>query len=111
MKQGLLSSKVHLSTVLLTILGTVDLLSTIAWLNLGGREGNPIFNSILNHGIAPFAFAKIAFLAGPIAILEYARTKHPQSAEAGTWIAFAFYFALWGSQIHSLGQSLHHAIR
>jgi len=111
MKSSILNSKVHLSTVLLTILGTVDLLSTIAWLNLGGREGNPLFNSILNHGIAPFTFAKIAFLAGPIAILEYARTKHPHSAEAGTWIAFSFYFALWGTQVHSLGQSLHPTIR
>ncbi len=111
MKQGILNSKVHLSTVLLTILGTVDLLSTIAWLNLGGHEGNPLFNSILNHGLAPFALAKVAFLAGPIAILEFARTRHPHSAEAGTWIAFVFYFALWGSQIHNLGQALHPAIR
>jgi hypothetical protein len=111
MKSGILTSKVHLSTVLLTILGTVDLLSTIAWLNLGGHEGNPLFNTILNHGVAPFALAKVAFLAGPIALLEFVRTKRPHSAEAGTWIAFAFYFGLWGTQIHNLGQALHVAIR
>jgi hypothetical protein len=102
----ILNQRIHLSTALLVILGTVDLLSTIAWLNLGGAEGNPLFRQFLAHGIPTFTLAKIAFMAGPIAILEYARTKSPHSAEAGTWIAFVAYFGLWGSQLYRLGQTL-----
>lgn len=106
MKSEILKSKVHLSTTLLAIIGLVDLLSNIAWLRVGGFEGNPLFAPLLYHGVSTFAFAKIAFLAGPIAILEFARTKHPHSAEAGTWIAFAFYFGLWGTQMLRLGHMI-----
>jgi len=97
---------VHLSTVLLVVIGLVDLISTIAWLELGGHEGNPLFRGLLNHGVAAFALGKIVFLAGPIAILEYARRKAPHSAEAGTWIAFGFYALLWGFQLLRLSHML-----
>lgn len=106
MKGGIPTTKIHLSTSLLIIIGLVDLASTIAWLRIGGVEGNPLFAPLLYHGIETFAFAKLVFLAGPIAVLEYARTKHPHSAEAGTWIAFVFYFALWGTQLIRLGQTI-----
>lgn len=100
--------RIQLSTALLVILGTVDLLSTLAWLQLGGAEGNPIFRAILSYGTPSFVLAKVAFLAGPIAILEFARTKSPHTAEAGTWIAFLAYLGLWTSQLYRLGQALPH---
>lgn len=98
--------RIHLSTVLLITIGLIDLVSTIAWLGLGGHEGNPIFRNLLNHGVPAFAIGKLAFLAGPIAILEFARRRAPHSAEAGTWIAFGFYAFLWGLQVLRLGHIL-----
>jgi len=98
--------KIHLSTILLFTIGVIDLISTIMFLELGGNEGNPIFRNLLNHGVPVFALGKLVFLAGPIAILEFARRKAPHSAEAGTWIAFGFYALLWGTQLLRLGHML-----
>lgn len=103
MGKGFLRNPVKLSTVLVATIGLADLLSTLALIRLGGMEGNPLFAHLLHHGVATFALAKVAFLAGPLALLEYVRTKSPASAEAGTWVAFGFYALLWGGQIVRLG--------
>lgn len=94
--------KLHLSTALLITIGLIDLLSTLMWLQIGGQEGNPVFARLWQMGPAPFILAKLAFLAGPIAILEIARKHRPKSAEQGTWIAFAAYSFLWLTQIKHL---------
>lgn len=103
MKEGFLNRPDRLGTVLLAIIGLADLLSTLALIRLGGSEGNPLFAYLLELGVAQFALAKLALLAGPLMLLEYARTKSPSSAEAGTWVAFGFYCLLWGGQIIRLG--------
>ncbi len=95
----MLSNKVHLSTLCLVTIGLFDLVTTMMLLNQGFGESNPLFGPLLRFGGLAFVLAKVFFLAGPILILEFARTKHPRSAEQGTWIAFVAYTALYLSHL------------
>ena len=96
----------RLSTVLLATVGLFDLATTIAWLNMGGQEGNRYFARLWEQGPAAFVLMKLVLLFGPIALLEWARTKSPKSAEQGTWLAFGFYVLFWGSHVVGLGRML-----
>jgi hypothetical protein len=95
-------AKLYLSTAVLLTIGTIDLLATLAWLALGMKEGNPIFKATWEAGPLAFVALKLAFLFGPILILEYARKQAPKSAEQGTWLAVAAYAALWVGHLLSL---------
>lgn len=96
--------RVATSTLALATVGLFDLVTTLLLLRLGMAEGNPIFAHILaQHGSHAFVGAKVLCLAGPIAILEWARTKHPKSADQGAWLAFVAYFGLYGYQLWRLG--------
>lgn len=98
--------KTHLSTALLVSVGLFDLLTTIAWLNMGGQEGNRYFARLWEQSPPAFVAMKLVFLFGPVAILEWARKKSPKSAEQGTWLAFGFYVLFWGSHVIGLGRML-----
>lgn len=79
-----------------------DLITSLMWLHAGYGEGNPLFSWLASHGSLPFALGKVAFLAGPVLILEYARTKRPHSAELGTWLATLLYMLLLSMHIRSV---------
>lgn len=87
--------EVKLSTACLTTIALFDLVTTVILLGRGMGEGNPLFAWLLGFGIWPFVLGKVVFLAGPILILEYARTKNPELAEIGTWVAFLAYLMLY----------------
>ena len=87
--------RVRLSTAVLVTIGLFDLVTTIILLRLGMRESNPFFNQFAESGPAVLATAKLAFLAGPIALIEIARKYSPRSAEQGTWVAAGCYFGLY----------------
>lgn len=94
-KQGVLTAPVRLSTLSLVTLGLADLVMTMILMGQGFQEGNPIFRGLLrDFGPTGFIVGKVFFLAGPILILEFVRTKRPTSAEQGTWIAFAAYLGM-----------------
>lgn len=84
-----------MSTAILVSIGLFDLVSSLIWLHSGYAEGNPIFSRLAAMGALPFAAAKLLLLAGPVVLLEFVRTKHPKSAEQGTWIAVVAYLALY----------------
>lgn len=96
----------HLSTAFLIAVGLVDLVSTLAWLQIGGHEGNPAFARLWEIGPHAFILGKLAFLVGPIVILEIVRRERPASAEQGTWVAGLAYLALWLTQIFALSSTL-----
>lgn len=99
---GLLGSEVRLSTLCLVTVGLFDLVTTMVFLAIGGEEGNPLFAGLFaEYGPLGLVLGKVVFLAGPVLLLEYVRTKSPVSAEQGTWVAFLAYLALYGS--HLLG--------
>ncbi|MBS1709543.1 MAG: hypothetical protein JSS65_12590 [Armatimonadetes bacterium] len=93
--------RVYLSTAVLLTLGLVDLVATLAWLQLGFHEGNPLFAALWRMGPSWFILAKTALLIGPVALIEYVRTKRFWSAEIGTWVAAGSYAYLWvGHLLH-----------
>jgi hypothetical protein len=97
-----MQASVRLSTLCLLLVGMGDLVTSLMWLNAGYGEGNPLFAWLASHGSLAFALGKVMFLAGPIAILEYARGKRPQAAEAGTWVATILYILLLGLHIRTV---------
>lgn len=104
----MLNRRAQLSTTVLCTIATFDLLTTIMLVIIGFKEGNPLFSWLLKHGFVAFALGKLIFLLGPILILEWARTKKPQSAEAGTWIAVGFYVFLYVKQLLYLRATVGH---
>jgi hypothetical protein len=81
-------------------IGLFDLVSTLMLMSRGyAWEANPLFAWLASHGSFPFAIAKVAFLAIPILILEYARERSPKSAEQGTWLAVVCYALFYLSHL------------
>ncbi|MCW5941410.1 MAG: pentapeptide repeat-containing protein [Fimbriimonadaceae bacterium] len=100
---GLLGSEVRLSTLCLVTVGLFDLVTTVVFLAIGGEEGNPLFAGLFEeYGPLGLVLGKVVFLAGPVLLLEYVRTKSPTSAEQGTWVAFLAYLALYGTHLVTL---------
>lgn len=92
----MLSRRVRLSTLVLVTIAMFDLVSTVLLLAAGFGESNPLFGTLLERaGIGAFIAAKSLFVAGPVLLLEHVRTRSPQSAEQGTWIAAASYAMLY----------------
>jgi hypothetical protein len=87
--------KVHLSTLCLLTIGTFDLVTTLMWLHAGNGEGNPVFGYFVQFGSLALVGAKLAFLFGPVLLLELARKHRPLTAELGTWVAVAGYAYLY----------------
>jgi len=94
----------RLSTIILLTIATFDLVTTLMWLHEGQKEGNPFFAFLASHGSLALALGKLVYLFIPIAILEYARTKRPISAEIGTWVAVAGYAYLYVGHLLMLRQ-------
>ncbi|MFN8221187.1 MAG: DUF5658 family protein [Fimbriimonadales bacterium] len=93
---------VRLSTAVLLTIGTFDLVTTLMWLNAGGAEGNPLFAAVAAHGSLALVAVKLVYLFVPVALLEYARTKRPASAEIGTWAAAGLYGLLYVKHLLAL---------
>lgn len=95
----MLNKEARLSTTILCTIATFDLLTTMLLVMRDFGEGNPLFRWLLQYGFVPFALAKLAFVIGPILLLEWVRTKKPDVAEKGTWVAVAFYALLYVRQL------------
>lgn len=95
LRHSMLARRVHLSTLVLVTIALFDLFTTVLMLNVGFGESNPIFSPLVDLGFPIFVSMKLVFLVGPVFLLEYARLKHPISAEQGTWIAAGFYGMLY----------------
>lgn len=100
--QSLHTTKVRLSTLALVTVAMFDLVTTLMWLNAGHGEGNPLFAFLASKGSFAFVLGKLAFVVGPLLIIEWARSKRPVTAEIGTWIAALAYTYLWGSHVLAL---------
>lgn len=95
----MLNREVHLSTLCLVTLGLFDLVTTVLLFGRGFGEGNPLFAWLAGYGPWAFVMGKVAFLVGPILVLEYARKTRPESADQATWIAFIAYAFLYVVQL------------
>jgi hypothetical protein len=95
-------------------IGLADLIATIVFIERhGAHEANPIFRILWDLGPLAFIGAKILFLAGPIAILEWARRHNPQFVLRASQAVIVAYIACYGLGIAKLnspaaqGQPLH----
>lgn len=75
----------------------VDLVLTCIWIRgHSAREGNPIMNFYLQHGMPMFVASKLALIAGPLLILEWARHKRPQFVTRVARFTIAAYLGAYG---------------
>lgn len=95
-------TQVRISTLALVTVAMFDLVTTLMWLNAGHGEGNPLFAFFASKGSFAFVLGKLAFVVGPLLIIEWARSKRPVTAEIGTWMAALAYTYLWGSHVIGL---------
>ena len=98
----MLNKQAYLSTTILLVVGTFDLVTTLMWLHAGQLEGNPLFAWIARFGSLALVMAKLVFLIVPVLMLEYARKKRPLTGEIGTWIAAGAYLYLYTSHLLAL---------
>lgn len=97
---------VHGPRVLCLVLAIVALNLLDAWFTLlflahGGRELNPVVQTVLDLGHAwPFLLLKTLGIGAACAFLVL--TKHFRSAAVGLWFVFAGYSALLGWHLYLL---------
>jgi hypothetical protein len=87
------------SVLVLAAVAMLDLVTTLLFLKLGFREGNPLFAWLFQLGVGAFISGKVVLLAIPIMLLQYARQFNAKSAEQGTWLAVVFYCAFYALSI------------
>src|SRR5438552_9082356 len=95
-RSGRVSMKLSRESLILLIVGLVDLLTTLVWVSHhGAQEGNPIFSYYLTMGPLWFIAMKMVCLLCPILIFEWARNHRPRVARVGARIAIAGYLLFY----------------
>ena len=84
-------------TVILVVIGGLDLISTLYFLATGqAKEANPLFGALLHQfGHIGFIIGKSAFLAIPLVIAELARKQNPQFVRNALRMAIILYIGLY----------------
>jgi hypothetical protein len=81
----------------IALIGLADLVATIEFIERhGAHEANPIFRLLWDLGPAAFIGAKLLCLAGPIAILEWARRHNPRFVLGASRVVIVAYVACYG---------------
>jgi hypothetical protein len=83
-------------TCLLAIICLLDLISTL-WLlhRHGAAEANPLMARFLAHGALAFVLAKVAFVALPLGLIEWARRHRPLFVKRAANLAIAAYLTCY----------------
>ena len=88
---------------IIACIGIGDLIATIFFIERhGAREANPLFHLLWNAGPIAFVGAKLLCLAGPIAILEWARRHNPAFVLSASRMVIVTYLACYGVGVASL---------
>ena len=83
-------------TVILIVLGSLDLVTTIVLIRRhGAAEANPLMAGFLSKGISVFILAKLGLLLTPIALLEWSRRFSPAFVIRACNTAIAAYLCLY----------------
>ena len=89
--------KLAKETWILIAIGIADLISTIFFIQRHGAiEANPLFRHYWQMGLPQFIAAKIAMLAAPLLILEWARRQKPKLVARALRCAIAGYVLMYG---------------
>lgn len=80
-----------------------DLLTTIALLTKGlAEEGNPIMRYYLEHGLIPFALAKLVLVVAPVVIIEWGRRHRPRTVKTLARVGVMGYLMLYAGMFFTL---------
>lgn len=80
-----------------------DLLTTIALLTRGlAEEGNPIMRYYLEHGLIPFALAKLVLVAAPVVIIEWGRRHRPRPVKTLARVGVLGYLTLYAAMFFTI---------
>ena len=89
--------KIAKETWIIAVLGTIDLITTIVFIqHHGAEEANPIFRFFWHIGIPAFIAAKILLTGCPLLVLEWARKRNPRFVQMGMRTAITGYVAMYG---------------
>lgn len=89
--------KIAKESLIIAVLGTIDLITTIVFIrHHGAEEANPIFRFFWNIGLPMFILAKIMLTACPLLVLEWARKRNPRFVMFGMRSAIAGYVFMYG---------------
>jgi hypothetical protein len=95
-EQSLKQRYVLPETILLMVIGSIDLLSTIYLVATGqAREANPLFAQLLHMGPWAFVAFKAVFLAGPLAIAESARNHNEPFVRSALRMGIILYLGFY----------------
>lgn len=93
---------------ILILICTADLASTIWFVNhMGAAEANPMMKFFLDLGVIPFILAKMAFVAAPLLILEWARRRRPQFVHAMLRVTIVLYLGSYGAVVWRINGGEH----
>jgi hypothetical protein len=84
----------------------VDLVLTL-WLLSNGAitEGNPLMAGFLSLGVVPFIGAKIATMAMPLVVLEWARRQRPEFGSMMLRLTIVLYICCYSAGVCRLNAS------
>jgi hypothetical protein len=89
--------RVTRESMLLAAICIADLTTTIWFVNgMGAQEANPMMRFYLDRGVAPFVAAKLLLFVGPLAVLEWARRRHPRFVRTMLRLGIALYVGFYG---------------
>lgn len=88
--------KLHRQTLVLAAIGLADLCFTL-WLihTFGAWEANPLMEAALRHGLQTLVVVKLALLAAPLALLEWAWKRRPAFVRSAANAAIAGYLVVF----------------
>lgn len=84
-------------TVAIAIIGLLDMCSTVYLLATGrAAEANPLLAAVLGtFGIAGFIIAKALLIGGPVAGLEWARSRKPEFVRFALRLGIILYLGVY----------------
>jgi hypothetical protein len=89
--------KITRESWVLAAIGIADLVTTIVFIeHHGAEEANPLFRHFWEMGLSVFILAKLALLACPLMVLEWARKRSPRFTLRALRGGIAAYILMYG---------------
>jgi hypothetical protein len=89
----------------LVMICVLDLATTIWFVSChGAAEANPLMRRFLEMGLAAFILAKGALSFGPLAMIEWARRRHPHFVIRALRAGIALYIGFYGLGVWNINR-------
>ncbi len=98
--------KISRESIIIAVIGMVDMVTTLIMVQRGAWEGNPIFEYYLAMGVPWFILMKSIFILAPIFLLELARRHRPVFTKWASRVAIMAYLGLYVIGVMHLNPAL-----